>query len=199
MSIYSSMWDRIFDCPVPVNRIAFMVVFAKPEYSSSELENNSSGVEPHCKNDAVRGIKDYVDIMLPPPEGLCDYRGRRSFYHIVVGYAYRRTKKKHQETHVLQKIREQYGNKAAVQAKKNGKADRITTWYVLRADGEVVTVNSRSMRSKLRNMDLSYLENIRLGYLSGERDNQWLEMSKIPISATPCSSGSQTQRQERSE
>lgn len=159
MNQIRSMWDRIFECPIPVNSLAAIVVFAR-----SESVLNLEDARPQAKESLQAfGFSDYVDITTEPPEGLIDYRGRRSFYHVVVGYAHRKARRK-----------------------KTGKANSTTTWYVLRADGEVLLVNNESMRKRLKNMDDAYLRDIDQGFSKGVSSEEWFKVSQIPISQTPC-------------
>ena len=166
MSAISSMWSRIFECPWPVDRVAALVAYARgwDATTAKQIE-----------------VSEYGKFTQPPPEGTCDYRGRRSFYNVVIGFSHR-----------IKQRRRISPSKAAWRS-ENGLSrgakfayQHKCVWFVLRADGKVSQVNGTKLRKKLANMDKDYLMLVEQGKISEKESEEWLAISSIPAHRAPC-------------
>jgi hypothetical protein len=194
-----SMWDRIFDSPVPINKLARIVTSSAPWWAQP-VEKYEPGVTVDKKKKSI--ICDYVSIMKPPPDGLLDYRGRRSRYHIICGFAYRRTdtspiginndKSKNKRKNNWFSNSPIYDRGAIRSDNKMRKTEGVSVWYYLRADGFVGTVTSQSLRKKMSNLDKAYILDVNLGYASMDMSSEWKALCEIPITLTPAVSNNKT-------
>jgi len=168
----SSMWDKIFECTIPINKISMIVAFSKGEEFVSP-----SGAGQKKTEHTADGVKTYIDVSMPPPDMLIDYRGRRSFYHIVIGFAHRKNGVtcNSKGSKAVKKSRSIGGENAANNLISKKKAYNTSTWFVLRQDGEILMLNNRCMNEKLKNMDLAYLKDIKEGYSNGVADSDWIK------------------------
>jgi hypothetical protein len=166
MNNISSMWGKIFDCHWPVDRIAALVAFAKGWDSTTQKQ-----IE----------VSEYGKYTNPPPEGICDYRGRRSVYNVIIGFS-NRVQRRVNNSPSRAKWKIDNGLAANAQISYQNKS----IWFVLRADGKVSRVNGLKLRNKLEKMDKRYLALIDDGEILKTESSEWLAISGIPTSKTPC-------------
>jgi len=108
---------------------------------------------------------------------LIDYRGRRSFYHIVIGFAHRKNGVtcNSKGSKAVKKSRSIGGENAANNLISKRKPITPQHGLCLGRIGEILMLNNRCMNEKLKNMDLAYLKDIKEGYSNGVADSDWIK------------------------
>jgi hypothetical protein len=142
-----SMWDSIETHCWPVDRMAQRVLSFAPWMPP---DGEVDAVE---EEGAALSIDEVVDVTRPPPPPCKDNRGMRSKYHVIIGFAHRRSRVRNRK--VIRNSTPQK-DRLRLHGAKRPVIDRITTWYVLRADGCVVLCNSKGLASSLRNLDADF-------------------------------------------
>lgn len=178
---FSSMWDRIFETPVPIDSLARIVISSEPWWAKS---NKPISPEPSCPEQINRPIDHDVDLTRAPPDGLVDYRGRRGLYNIVIGFSHRKIKSVRNSAVDLIKRNDFAGIKTYHAPTRH--FDRSSTWFVLRMDGQLSLVNNEGMRAKLKRLDERYIEDIDTGWAEWKVSPEWETHANIPAWAKPC-------------
>lgn len=161
-----SVWNSLYDHPVPVNRLSAIVGFGAGDRPVEGEMPNIDGYEKYTK---------------APPENLVDNRGRRSFYHMVVGFSHR-VKQRGVSSPSRDRFKVENGLKTGARYTYSYKS----VWYVMRADGKINLVNGKKLRAKLKKLDEGYIKRVKAGELPSEPSAQWLQVCDIPIGEFPC-------------
>lgn len=160
---FRSMWNKIFDCPCPVDKIAALVI------SSNSWDGDTGNFV---------GLDSAGKYGMPPPDGVCDYRGRRGFYHIVIGFSHRK-KVRCRISPSRQKNRAELGlNEGAKFAYQNK-----SVWFVLRADGKIFKLDGRKLKKQLKHKDEVFEKS---PDFDKPRSAEFTAFEVVPISDTPC-------------
>lgn len=156
-----SMWDRILEAPIPINRMSAMVISAEPWWLRSFRneaipERRLKGMrETNCDERLFLQVEDVALVTKAPPVGYKDYRGVKSDAFLVIGYAHKRERVSSRTIACNEKILHLNKSKGGAGILVNNrllkwKIDNIHSWYVMFPDGQISSRRQQTINRALR-------------------------------------------------